>query len=73
MPAVGEITDGLFFHVRAIRQRTIFEQDRAKRSIVDHTEIVNALEARDADLAERLVREHTLRLREHVERYVSLD
>jgi DNA-binding GntR family transcriptional regulator len=40
---------------------------------VDHTEIVNALEARDADRAERLVREHTLRLREHVERHVSLD
>jgi DNA-binding GntR family transcriptional regulator len=72
-PLIGDITDGLFFHVRAMRQRTIFEQDRARRSIVDHTEIVNALEARDADLAERLVREHTLRLREHVERYVSLD
>jgi DNA-binding GntR family transcriptional regulator len=72
-PLIAEITDGLFFHVRAIRQRTIFEQDRAKRSVVDHTEIVNALEARDADRAERLVREHTLRLREHVERYVSLD
>ena len=72
-PLITEITDGLFFHVRAIRQRTIFEQDRAKRSIIDHTEIVNALEARDADRAERLVREHTLRLRDHVERYVSLD
>lgn len=72
-PLIGDITDGLFFHVRAIRQRTIFEQDRAKRSVVDHTEIVNALEARDADRAERLVREHTLRLRDHVEHYVSLD
>ena len=72
-PLIAEITDGLFFHVRAIRQRTIFEQDRAKRSIVDHMEIVNALEARDADRAERVVREHTLRLREHVERHVSLD
>jgi DNA-binding GntR family transcriptional regulator len=72
-PLIAEITDGLFFHVRAIRQRTIFEQDRARRSIVDHKEIVNALEARDADRAERLVREHTLRLRDHVERYVSLD
>jgi DNA-binding GntR family transcriptional regulator len=72
-PLIAEITDGLFFHVRAIRQRTIFEQDRAKRSIVDHKEIVSALEARDTDRAERLVREHTLRLRDHVERFVSLD
>ena len=72
-PLIVEITNGLFFHVRAIRQRTIFEQDRAKRSIVDHTEIVAALEARDTDRAERLVREHTLRLRDHVERFVELD
>ena len=70
---IGDLTDKLFFHVRAIRQRTIFEQDRAKRSIVDHKEIVAALEARDTGRAERLVREHTLRLREHVERFVELD
>ena len=67
------ITDTLFFHVRAIRQRTIFEQDRARRSVVDHKEIVGALEARDTERAERLVREHTLRLRDHVERYVTVD
>ena len=72
-PLIAEITNSLFFHMRAIRQRTIFEQDRAKRSIVDHTEIVNALEARDTERAERLVREHTLRLRDHVDRFVELD
>jgi DNA-binding GntR family transcriptional regulator len=69
---LAHLTDDLFFHVRAIRQRTIFEQDRARRSIVDHKEIVAALEARDTERAERLVREHTMRLRDHVERYVSL-
>ena len=67
------MTNDLFFHMRAIRQRTIFEQDRAKRSIVDHKEIVAALEARDTERAERLVREHTLRLRDHVDRFVDLD
>jgi DNA-binding GntR family transcriptional regulator len=72
-PLIAEITNGLFLHMRAIRQRTIFEQDRAKRSIVDHREIVSALELRDAERAERLVREHTLRLRDHVERFVELD
>ena len=70
---IGELTDKLFFHVRAIRQRTIFEQDRAKRSIVDHKKIVAALEARDTERAERLVREHTLRLRDHVDRFVEID
>lgn len=72
-PLLTKISDELFFHVRAIRQRTIFEQDRARRSIVDHKEIVNALEARHTERAERLVREHTLKLREHVERHVEID
>jgi DNA-binding GntR family transcriptional regulator len=72
-PLIADITDTLFFHVRAIRQRTISEQDRARRSVVDHKDIVAALEARDTERAERLVREHTLRLRDHVERFVTLD
>ena len=72
-PLIADLTDKLFFHVRAIRQRTIFEQDRAKRSVIDHKDIVAALEARDTERAERLVREHTLRLRDHVERFVALD
>ncbi|MDZ4367848.1 MAG: FCD domain-containing protein, partial [Afipia sp.] len=66
-------TTGLFTHVRAIRQRTIFERDRARRSIVDHKEIVEALETRNGERAERLVREHTLKLRQHVEQFVQLD
>ncbi len=72
-PLINEITDSLFIHVRAIRKRTIFEDDRAKRSIADHTEIIKALEARDPDLASRLVREHTMKLRQHVERSVDID
>ena len=60
-------------HVRAIRVRTIHEDDRATRSIVDHMHIIEALEARNTDLAERLVREHTLSLRRHVEDNVALD
>jgi DNA-binding GntR family transcriptional regulator len=70
---IVRMADGLFLHVRAIRQRTIAEQDRARRSIVDHKEIVAALEARHTERAERLVREHTLRLRDHVEKFVDID
>lgn len=70
---IADIANGLFMHVRAMRQRTIFERDRARRSIVDHKEIVEALEARNSERAERLVREHTLRLRDHVEQFVQLD
>jgi DNA-binding GntR family transcriptional regulator len=69
---VKHITDGLFMHVRAIRNRTIFEKDRAKRSVSDHKRIVAAIEESNADLAEKLVREHTLKLRAHVEQYVDI-
>jgi DNA-binding GntR family transcriptional regulator len=70
---LNEIARGLFMHVRAIRARTISEADRASRSIVDHIHIIEALEARDTELAERLVREHTLNLKRHVEQFVELD
>lgn len=72
-PLLADITNDLFLHVRAIRQRTIFEQDRARRSIADHKGIVAAIAERDTEKAERLVREHTLKLRDHVERFVTLD
>jgi DNA-binding GntR family transcriptional regulator len=58
--------DGLFQHMHAVRRRAMGEGDRAKRSVVDHMEIIEALEARDANLASRLVREHTMRLHNHV-------
>jgi DNA-binding GntR family transcriptional regulator len=45
------------------------QQDRARRSIEDHMQIIAALEARDVERAERLVREHTLGLAAHVEKY----
>ena len=43
------------------------ENHRVERSIIDHMHIIEALETRDAELAERLVREHTLGLAAHVE------
>ena len=63
---LNETANNLFVHMRSIRARTISEDDRARRSIIDHMHIIEAIEARDADLAERLVREHTLNLGRHV-------
>jgi DNA-binding GntR family transcriptional regulator len=63
---LNEIASNLFIHMRGIRARTISERDRARRSIIDHIHIIEALEARDAELAERLVREHTMNLAAHV-------
>lgn len=63
-----DIADGLFLHMRAIRNRAMAEGDRVKRSVVDHMHIIEALEDRDGALASELVREHTLRLHAHVRR-----
>ncbi len=62
-----EITENLFLHMRSIRKRTIAEKDRASRSIIDHMHIIEALESRDTDRAERLARDHTLNLGRHIE------
>ena len=64
-----DATRNLLMHVRAIRRATITQNDRAARSIVDHLKIIEALERRDTELAERLTRQHTLDLAAHVDRF----
>jgi DNA-binding GntR family transcriptional regulator len=66
---LAEMTENLFIHMRAIRKITIHQGNRAARSIADHMRIIEALERRDAELAERLAREHTLGLAAHVEQH----
>lgn len=61
-PVLVETSKNIFMHVRAIRRMTIGESDRAARSIGDHMQIIEALEARDTERAEQLVREHSLDL-----------
>jgi len=66
---LSEMTENLFIHMRAIRKITIHQDNRATRSIIDHMAIIEALERRDPELAERLAREHTLGLAAHVEQH----
>ena len=66
---IGKTIENLFIHVRAIRRMTISQKDRASRSIADHMRIIEALERRDTELAERLVRQHSLDLAAHVAQY----
>lgn len=62
-----DITSNILMHVRGIRQITIGRDDRATQSIGDHLAIIEALESRNVDAAERLSREHTLGLAKYVE------
>ncbi len=65
------LAENLFTHMRMIRRQTIGEEDRAARSIRDHMNIIQALEARDTERAEDLVRQHALGLAEHVAKHVD--
>jgi DNA-binding GntR family transcriptional regulator len=66
-----DLAENLFTHMRMIRRKTIGEEDRADRSIRDHMNIIKALEARDTERAEDLVRNHALGLAEHVARHAD--
>jgi DNA-binding GntR family transcriptional regulator len=66
-----DLAENLFAHMRMIRRKTISESDRADRSISDHMNIIQAIEARDTARAEALVRDHALGLAEHVTRHAD--
>ena len=65
------LAENLFTHMRMIRRKTIVEKDRVEKSIRDHMNIIEALEARDTKRAEDLVRNHALGLAEHVAKYAD--
>lgn len=65
------LAENLFTHMRMIRRKTIAEKNRADKSIRDHMNIIEALEARDTARAETLVRDHALGLADHVARYAD--
>jgi DNA-binding GntR family transcriptional regulator len=65
------LAENLFTHMRMIRRKTIAEKDRVERSIRDHMNIIEALEARDTVRGEELVRNHALGLAEHVAKYAD--
>ena len=67
-PMLQEIAQGLFTHLKAVRRKAAKDQSRADRSVVDHMNIIEAIEERNADLASELVREHTFRLHDYVRR-----
>ena len=68
---IQSLSDSLFLHMRSIRAQALkdIEHHRSDQSVIDHMRIIEALEQRDADKVERLVREHALSLGKHIEKY----
>lgn len=58
--------DSLLQHMHAVRRRAMREGDRIDRSVVDHMAIIEAIENREGELAAMLVRDHTMKLHDHI-------
>ena len=63
---LSETADRLLQHMHAVRRRAMHEKDRVSRSIVDHMAIIEAIENREPELAAMLVRDHTMKLHDHI-------
>ena len=68
-----QMSSELLFHVAAVRRHMVWNEQRRARSIADHHKIVTALQMRDADEVERLVRTHTLGMREHIDEIIAVN
>jgi DNA-binding FadR family transcriptional regulator len=66
-PVLVDMTNDILLHVRGYRQLTIGRKDRTATSLPEHLAIIEALEARDTELAEKRARDHTLGLAAYVE------
>jgi DNA-binding GntR family transcriptional regulator len=66
-PVLVDMTNDILLHVRGYRQLTIGRKDRTATSLPEHLGIIEALEARDTELAEKRARDHTLGLAAYVE------
>jgi len=52
-PVLVDMTNDILLHVRGYRQLTIGRKDRTATSLPEHMAIIEALEARDTELAEK--------------------
>ena len=66
-PTLVDMTNDILLHVRGFRQLTIGRTDRTAISLPEHLAIIEALEERDTELAEKRARDHTLGLALYVE------
>ena len=66
-PVLVDMTNDILLHVRGYRQLTIGRMDRTAVSLPEHMAIIEALEERNTELAEKRARDHTLGLAAYVE------
>jgi DNA-binding GntR family transcriptional regulator len=66
-PVLVDMTNDILLHVRGYRQLTIGRTERIAASLPEHLAMIEALEERNTELAEKRARDHTLALATYVE------
>jgi DNA-binding GntR family transcriptional regulator len=66
-PTLVDMTNEILLHVRGYRQLTIGRTERIAASLPEHLAIIEALEERNTEFAEKRARDHTLGLAAFVE------
>src|ERR1700754_3281486 len=66
-PVLVDMTNDILLHVRGCQQLTTGRVDRTAVSLPEHLAIIEALEERNTELAEKRARDHTLGLAAYVE------
>jgi DNA-binding GntR family transcriptional regulator len=66
-PTLVDMTNEILLHVRGYRQLTIGRTERIAASLPEHLAIIEALEERNTELAEKRSRDHTLGLAAFIE------
>jgi DNA-binding GntR family transcriptional regulator len=69
----GLLCNDLYHLVRMYRVQFGMASPRARRALGEHSHILEAIESRDAELAEILMRRHIRASRENAERYLSVN
>ena len=54
------MSDGFHKYVQQARRNSVVSEERARKSIREHKQILRAIRDNDADLAEQLANEHIL-------------
>ena len=66
-PVLVDMTNEILLHVRGYRQLTIGRTERIAASLPEHLAIIEALEERNTEVAEKRSRDHTLGLAAFIE------
>ncbi|MBT8115711.1 MAG: FCD domain-containing protein, partial [Arenicella sp.] len=68
---VNQLCNELYHLIRMFRYQTSRIESRSSRALIEHEQLIYAIEQRDAPLAEMLMRHHIVRARESIRAFMS--